>query len=84
MRKMPQKGKGNQLAVERDRVGPDVQGGHKVRHPFCAFWPDTRPVQAPFSSVLSYIEMLTFPNPHLTQACQEQPQANTKIIKGHW
>lgn len=43
------------------------------------------PVQAPFSSVLSYIEMLTFHNPRLMQACQEQPQANTeRIIKGHW
>lgn len=47
--------------------------------------PSTRPVQASLSSVLSYIEMLTFHNPQVTQACQEQPQANTEtIIKGHW
>lgn len=47
--------------------------------------PDTRPVQAPFPNVLSYIEMLTFPNPQVMQACQERPQANIeKIIKGHW
>lgn len=47
--------------------------------------PSTRPVQASLSSVLAYIEMLTFHNPQVTQACQERPQANTeKIIKGHW
>lgn len=42
-------------------------------------------MQAPFSSVLSYIEMLTFHNPQVMQSGQEQLQANAeKIIKGHW
>lgn len=56
-----------------------------IRFPSVLSRPDTRPMQAPFSSVLSYIEMLTFHNPQVTQSGQEQLQANAeKIIKGHW
>ena len=76
--------KGTSQWVERDGVGPDGQGDRVIRFPSVLSGPDIRPVQAPSSSVLSYIEMLTFHNPQVTQACQERPQANTeKIIKDH-
>lgn len=88
--KMPQEGKGRQKGKGNQRWWRWSWAwwprGLRDTASLCVFFgPDTRSVQAPFPTVLSYIEMLMFHNPHLRQACQEQPQANTeKRIKGHW